>query len=108
MGSRTADEDRCILLSDLVFMFFVHRGTSIMFHYLQVLILASGSAGAAGLIHLPIMLFPAFIIGWSIATYLLKTTRFSIVWLLTFVAYVVLFLTRGELYFPIANWFGLL
>ena len=107
MGSRTADEDRCILLSDLVFMFFVRRGTAIMFHYLQVLILASGSAGAAGLIHLPIMLFPAFIIGWSIATYLLKTTRFSFVWLLTFVAYVVLFCTRFVLYFPIAKWLGL-
>ena len=75
--------------------------------FLMGWVLASGSAGAAGLIHLPLMLLPSFVIGFVCSRYILKTEDIGVTLILSGLSYVVVFYTRFEIYFPVMALLGL-
>ena len=67
----------------------------------MMLLLASGSAGAAGLIHLPIMLLPSVAIAFVCSRYVFKIQNLGVILILTCLTYVAIFYTRFEVYFPV-------
>jgi hypothetical protein len=75
--------------------------------YPMALLFASGSAGAAGLIHLPIMLLPSVAIAFVCSRYVFKIQNLGVILILTCLTYVAIFYTRFEVYFPVMALFGL-
>ena len=75
--------------------------------FLKTWVLASGSAGAAGLIHLPLMLLPSFAIRFVCSRYILKTEDIGVALILSGLSYVVVFYTCFEIYFPVMALLGL-
>ena len=74
---------------------------------LMALLFASGSAGAAGLIHLPIMLLPSVGIAFVCSRYVFKIQNLGVILILTCLTYVAIFYTRFEVYFPVMALLGL-
>ncbi len=74
---------------------------------LMALLFASGSAGAAGLIHLPIMLLPSVGIAFVCSKYVFKIQNLGVILILTCLTYVAIFYTRFEVYFPVTTLLGL-
>ena len=70
-------------------------------------VLASGSADAAGLIHLPLMLLPFFAMGFVCSRCILKTEDSGVTLILSGLSYVVVFYTCFEIYFPVMALLGL-
>ena len=73
----------------------------------MMLLFASGSAGAAGLIHLPIMLLPSVAIAFVCSRYVFKIQNLGVILILTCLTYLAIFYTRFEVYFPVMALFGL-
>ena len=73
----------------------------------MMLLLASESAGAAGLIHLPIMLLPSVAIAFVCSRCVFKIQNLGVILILTCLTYVAIFYTRFEVYFPVMALLGL-
>ena len=72
-----------------------------------MMLFASGSAGAAGLIHLPIMLLPSLAIAFVCSRYVFKIQYLSVILILSCLTYVAVLYTRFEVYFPVMALLGL-
>jgi len=74
--------------------------------YLRMLLFASGNAGAAGLIHLPIRLLPSVAIAFVCLRRVFKIKNLGVILILNCLTYSALAYTRFELCILVMAWFG--
>ncbi len=72
--------------------------------YLMMLLFASGNAGAAGLIHLPIMLLPSMAIAFVCSRCVFKIKNLGVILILNCLTYSALAYTRFKLCFFVMAW----
>ena len=72
--------------------------------YLMMLLFASGNAGAAGLIHLPIRLLPSVAIAFVCLRRVLKIKNLGVILILICLTYSALAYIRFELCFLVMAW----